>query len=90
MEVGKAVTYVDPNGNTQDALLVGLANGRANIVVVNVEGASDPLGKNRSELVGIPVRAVAPCVVELDTYEPPKKKKKAKKTPKDSKESKDS
>jgi len=75
MEVGKAVTYVDPNGNTQDALLASLADGLANIVVINADGANDTLGKNRSELVGVPVRKTAPCVCELDAYEPPKKKK---------------
>ena len=81
MEVGKVVTYVDPIGITQDALLVDLYGqaeggpGFANVVVVNAEGASDSLGKNRSELRNIPVRNVAPCVCELDTYKPPKKKK---------------
>ena len=75
MEVGKVVTYVDPSGVTQDALLARLVDGLANVVVVNADGANDSLGKNRSELRGVPVREVAPCVCELDTYEPPKKKK---------------
>ena len=75
MEVGKAVTYVDPNGVTQDALLAKLTDGFANVVVVNADGADDGFGKNRAELTGVPVREVAPCVCELDTYEAPKKKK---------------
>ncbi len=75
MEVGKAVTYVDPSGATQDALLAKLADGLANVVVVNADGADDVLGKNRAELRGIPVREICPCVCELDTYKPPKKKK---------------
>ena len=75
MEVGKAVTYVDPSGVTQDALLVDLYGDFANLVVVNADGANDSLGKNRSELRGVPVRETAPCVCELDSYESPKKKK---------------
>jgi len=75
MEVGKVVTYVDPSGKTQDALLVDLYGKFANVVVVNADGANDSLGKNRSELRGVPVREACPCVCELDTYEPPKKKK---------------
>ncbi len=75
MEVGKVVTYVDSSGKIQDALLASLADGLANIVVVNADGATDPLGKNRAELVGIPVRKTSPCVCELDKYKPPKKPK---------------
>lgn len=75
MEVGKAVTYVDPNGATQDALLARLTDGLANVIVINADGADDGFGKNRAELIGIPVRKVAPCVCELDAYSPPKKKK---------------
>ena len=75
MEVGKAVTYVDASGQIQDALLVKEYDGLANIVVVNTDGADDPLGKNRSNLVGIPIRKTCPCVTELDKYKPPKEPK---------------
>jgi len=38
MEVGEAVTYVDPGGKSQDALVAKIAEGTANLVVVNTEG----------------------------------------------------
>jgi hypothetical protein len=76
MEVGEAVTYVGPAGNTHDALISSLDEKTANIVIISKDGAEDHFGKNRVELRGVPIREVCPCVVKLDSYKPPKKKKK--------------
>jgi hypothetical protein len=80
MEVGEAVTYVDPTGVVQDALVAKLEDGKANLIVIATGGAEDHFGKNRVELKDVTVGDKAPCVCDLDSYKPatPKKKKKKK------------
>jgi len=76
MEVGEAVTYVDPSGITQDALIAKIYDGKANLVVVNAGGGDDYFGKSRAELLGVPLGNHPGCYCELDGYKPPKPKKK--------------
>lgn len=77
MEVGQAATYVDPTGKTLDALVVKLYDGKANLILVNVEGADDYLGKSRIELTAVPCVMLPGGCCDLDKYKPPKKPKKA-------------
>ena len=79
MEVGKVVTYVDPNGKTQDALVAKLVDGKVNLVVVNADGGEDYFGRQRAELTGISLGVGPGFCCELDAYEPPKEKKETKK-----------
>jgi hypothetical protein len=68
MEVGQAATYVDLAGKPQDCLIAKIENGKASIVVVNVDGPSDPLGRLRRELDGVRIGTVRGCVMDLDSY----------------------
>ena len=82
MEVGQAATYVDPTGKTQDALVVKLYDGKANLVLVNPDGADDYLGRARMELRGVSCANRPGGVVDLDSFDTedkPKKKAKKKK-----------
>jgi len=82
MEVGQAAAYVDPTGKTQDAIVVKLYDGKANLVLVNADGGDDYLGKSRVELRAVPCVNLPGGCCDLDTYDPdkkPKTKKKAKK-----------
>lgn len=81
MEVGQAATYVDFAGNPRDCLIAKIGDGKASIVVVNVIGPEDHVGRLRSELTGIPVGKNKGCVMKLDSWEDPAAKP-AKKTAK--------
>jgi len=78
MEVGKVVTYVDPNGKTQDALVAKLTeDGKANLVVVNADGGEDYFGKSRAELAAVQIGNGPGFCCELDDWSPSKAKKKS-------------
>jgi len=79
MEVGEAVTYVDTNGKTQNALVAKIVDGKANLVVVNANGADDAFGKNRGELRSIPIGSGPGYCSELDAGAKPAKSAKKKK-----------
>jgi hypothetical protein len=74
MEVGQAATYVDLSGKPQDCLIAKIENGKASIVVINTDGPSDPLGRLRRELGGVKIGEKLGCVMDLDSWEPGKKK----------------
>lgn len=70
MEVGQAATYVNLSGKPQDCLIAKIEDGKASIVVVNVDGPSDPLGRLRRELDGVRIGSVRGCVMDLDSWNP--------------------
>lgn len=79
MEVGQAATYVDLSGKPHDCLVAKIEDGKASIVVINTDGPSDPLGRLRRELDGVRIGDKLGCVMDLDSYEPAKKKPSKKK-----------
>lgn len=87
MEVGQAATYVTLSGKTRDCLVAKIENGKASIVVIDVDGPSDHLGRLRRELYGVRIGEKLGCVCDLDTWDPLSKEPKKKPAKKNNKKS---